>query len=295
MVKKPKIELFVIFGITIILSNSVLAANDLGSASTLHARPTLYDKIVEKAALSYFGIYRGGGLNDLGNSANPTVSGNPDPTSPQGIENLITTGYKLDQNRMIGVITHFSYYPFLSPQGSDRRFQMLDPILMLSQANIINKKGFKLSTRLNIFLPLSKDDILLQQNLAAAISPTLILNYDVPGSSLSLGIYSYLRGYIPTQNSAVNALSYKIYVAPNASYQISKTVAATLWVDVIQAVRTQNTGFISGIQNTPVDIEPGINWDITKNISINPIINIYPGNPTLAATSLQAIIIAKAF
>jgi len=290
-----KITMGIIGGISVLFTQMAFAVTESGNVSTVAAEPSLYDKLSERAALSYFGVYRGGALSDLGSAVNPTATGSPDLTSPQGVESLITTGYKINKNLMLGAITHFTYYPFLNPIGSDTRFQMLDPILMLSQSDIINRNGFKLSARLHVFLPLSKDDILLQQHLATAISPTLIINYDVPHSSLSLGIYGYVRGYIPNGDANADANSYKLYAAPNASYQISRTLAATLWVDLVQAVRTQNTGFISGMQNGPVDIEPGINWDITKNISINPVINIYPGNPTLAATSLQAFIVAKAF
>ena len=72
-------------------------------------------------------------------------------------------------------------------------------------------------------------------------------------------------------------------------------MAATLWVDLIQAKHFKGLGGPLNMTNDPWDIEPGISWDITRYLTLNPIINIYPSTPTLAATSLQAVLIAKAF
>ena len=49
------------------------------------------------------------------------------------------------------------------------------------------------------------------------------------------------------------------------------------------------------LHNYYVDIEPGINWDITPNISVNPYLNIYPNSLTMNATSINMILTAKAF
>jgi hypothetical protein len=49
------------------------------------------------------------------------------------------------------------------------------------------------------------------------------------------------------------------------------------------------------MNNDLMDLEPGINWDVNRYLSVNPILNIYPSNLTLASTSIQAVLIGKVF
>ena len=279
-----------------------LAAADtqVDSVSTSSAGSVL-DKVSEKAALSYFGVYRGASLSDPGNSLQPAVDGALDPTSPQSVENLVTAGYRINKDAMVGVITHFYYFPTVfpatsgQPVKSGQDLQMWDPILTLSKANIFASGGFKAKGTLNVQLPMSSADVLVRNNLATSISPSLSATYDVPGSHLSVGMFGYVKAYIPTESASDTVRTYVVYLAPNFNYQLSQKVAATLWVDLIQATRKKGTGFLSGLSNPDADLEPGVSWDITKNITLNPILNIYPSHLTLASTSFQALLIAKAF
>lgn len=273
-------------GIAVLLVQGVQA--DTSGVSETIIQPSFWDRVADKAVLNYFGIFRGGALTDLGNSQQPTIQGTPDPDYAQSFENLVTAGYKFNPTTSAGVMLHFMY----TPVGNQRGVQMLDPILYFGKTGIYNKDGLRINARVTAGVAMTSNDLSLSKD-AAYVSPTLIVNYDVPKTSLTLGVFTYIRGYIP--NGGPNPLSYKIYVAPNANYQISQTVAATLWVDLVQATRRANTGFISGIDNYTVDIEPGISWDITKNFTLNPYINIYPGYFTLASTSIQANLIAKVF
>ncbi len=256
---------------------------------------SIWDKLSDTATLSYFGIYRGPSLGDISNSLQPKIDGTPDTKNPQQIESLVTTGYKIKNDWMIGVIGHFFYYPLEAPVDAGQNLQLLDPALFISKTNIINKDGFTLNGRFYLTFALTSADSLKPSNLAASTTLMLNANYNVPQTHLSVGYSTYLRNFIPTSAAAPDVITYKIYGAPNANYRINSQFAATLWVDLFQISRNGGTGLISGMSNFTVDVEPGFSWDITKNITLNPILNIYPANLTLAATSLQASIIAKAF
>jgi hypothetical protein len=306
MSKLAKLQLSVLSGIAVFMSQTVWADTSealvdaslpAAGESTTTSKST-YEEIQEKVSLVYFGVYRGASLEDVGNAHQPTPDGTLDPNSPQSVENLITGGYKLTPDLMIGAALHFNYFPSLNPSGKyGQDLQMLDPMLVISKANMIATSNFHLTGKVFFQFPFSSADILLMgnRNLAAAIIPTVVANYEVPGTKLTLGTYAYIRAYVPSAGSPEDAPTYKIYVAPYLSYQMTQTVAATLWVDLVQAQRKANTPFIGGIDNYAVDIEPGISWDITKFLTFNPILNIYPSKLTLAATSIQAIIVAKAF
>jgi hypothetical protein len=278
------------------LGCSLVHAQAVENTTTATSTQSFFDLLIQKTTLSYYGIYRGAPLADLTNSLQPTPKGILDPGNPQSVESLVTFGYRFSPDLTFNAIAHFYYFPIGNPAGTGHSIQMLDPMLMIQRTNVINRNGFRLSARLYFQLGTSQAD-LKGSNLLASVTPTVIVNYEVPGTKLTIGAYSYFRAYIPSPDAAPNSPTYKIVIAPNANYPLSSTVAATLWVDFVQATRFGGSGFISGLTNPLMDIEPGISWDISKYFSINPVINIYiyPSNPTLAATSLQAYIIAKAF
>jgi hypothetical protein len=142
---------------------------------------------------------------------------------------------------------------------------------------------------------MSKYDTLVSNGLATAITAVFNARHEALMSNLTVGVYSYVRAYIPTSDTHANAPSNTVVAAPYGNFQVNDRLAVTLWVDLLSVTRNYGTGFFSGLKTGVVDIEPGISWDITKNITINPFLNIYPSNPTLASTSIQASIIAKAF
>ncbi len=263
------------------------------NSTTVKGDFSLVDILNDNLALNYYGIYRGSSLTNVGGALQPLPTGELDSTSPQSFENFLTVGYKINKDLMVGVLGHFNYFP-ASLNTEISGIQMLDPRFVVQQNNIINNGGFNLRFRCFFQVPMSRYDSLIANQVAMSVTPTINANYEVPNTRLTVGIYSYLRGFIPNAG-APNPPTYTVIVAPNLNYQISRTVAATVWVDLVQATRRSGTGFFSGLENLPVDIEPGISWDVTSFLTINPVLNIYPGNPTLASTSLQAFIMAKAF
>lgn len=289
-----KWKAIVLLGFPFFFCPPVSADTDTQNVTTATQIPRATN-IIDKIALNYAGVFRGGPLMDLRNSCQPKIDGTLDRSNPLSIESQVTSGYRLNQEWMFGSIAHLLYFPAGNPVGTGQNVSFLDPALTLSKANLINKNGFKLNGSLLTQFPFSQSDYLKPNHIATALSSVVTLNYSPPSSKLSFGIYGYLRGYVHTQSSPRNCRVYKIYFAPNVNYQLTDKVALTLWVDLIQAHTITGAGLISGLQNEVVDIEPGININITKDISFNPILNIYPSHPTSSSTSLQANISAKAF
>lgn len=265
------------------------------NVSTTTTEKPLLERLSEIGTLSLYSVYSGSPVNNITSSYQPSSDGKLDVTSPQVFDTTITAGYRLSKYSFTGVVNHFKYYPVGNPVGSGQSIQLMDPILYVSRSKLIDYNGFVVDGRLTAQLPLSSNDSLQANRLASAISSVLNAHYDLPGSKLTLGLFGYLRGYIPTAQSPADAPTYKIYVAPYANYQMTKKVAATLWIDLLSATRRAGSGFFSGLNAGEVDIEPGLNFDITDNISINPVLNLYPGHLTLASTSIMAFLTAKAF
>lgn len=278
------------------IGTTALADSTATQSSEASAPTSFYDKLAKHATVTYFGVYRGASLNDMGNKFQPDVDGNLDTTSTQSMENLVTVGYKPNTQTTVGVSTHFFYSPVGNPLGGGKNFEWLDPALIVKRANLIQVGNFSVMGELSTTLPSSQYDYLKMHGMDASFSPIFNINYDVPNTKLSLSYYGYVTAYLPGANHTATYRNYKIYGAPNATYQFTPKLGATLWIDLIQASRanTASGSLLHGAHNADMDIEPGVAWEFVKNWTINPMINIYPKTVTMAASSVQMVIVGKA-
>jgi hypothetical protein len=281
-------------------SSAAAPSSPVDNVSQSSAGSSTYQKLKDMFQASYFGDYRGGNPGQYGNGLQPGTDGNPDSTSPQGIESYVTTGYKFAPDWMAGVTSHFFYNETDStgPGLESAGFRMLNPSIVISKANLINSNGFKLKGYIYGQIPVSNYDYISVpgRNMVTSIQPTANLTYDIKGTRWTLGLYNYITAYIPGSNTPDGLRTYKLYQAPYVNYQMTPTVAATLWVDLFQITRKQGTPFITGMDNYMPDLEPGVNWDVIPGyLSLNPMLNIYPGHATLASTSFQMVIVGSAF
>jgi hypothetical protein len=264
---------------------------------------TLHDKV----EFAYFGVYRGGAVGDPGNSYQPDINGNAGPDAgAQSLENYVTLGYKPAKDWMVGIVSHFFYNGAAAPDQNgtgeqlNAGFQVMNPQFVISKAKLIDRGELKVKGYLYAEIPVTHYDYIGQtgHDMATSIAPTANITYDFRDSRFSVGTYTYIRGYVPGSSSPDDLRTYRFVAAPYGNYQITPTVAATMWVDLIDIRRHGGSPFFSayGMVSEEGDIEPGINWDVVPGkLSVNPILNIYTGNPTLASTSFQAVIIGHAW
>ncbi|MFZ9596005.1 MAG: transporter [Bdellovibrionia bacterium] len=255
---------------------------------------TMTEKLSKKILLNYLGIYRGASLQNLSSPSQPTVSGEEDPSNPQVLDSFLTVGYKLEEDWALGMTGHFKYALAQDPLSSSQNLSLLDPVLMVQKNHLVSQGGFNLNGKLTLELPVSSEDSLQHYHLATAVTPTIMASYTVPETSLTLGAFTFLRAYVPGSDVSDAAMTYRIFMAPHLNYQITPTFAATLWVDLLTATRYRGRPFFTGMEAETMDIQPGFNWDITRSISLNPVLNIYPAHPTLSSTSIEAYLSIRA-
>lgn len=262
----------------------------------VNQEPSTYDKVAKHVSFTYFNVLRGGPLSDVTNRYQPAPDGTLDTTNTQNVESTVTAGWKFSKDWVVGAYAHFFYSPLGNPtHDNDANLQWLDPALLISKANMVDMGGLKIKGQLSATLPMSRYDRLKKDGSITGFTPTANILYDVPKSKLTLGFYTYVTAYLSGPDAADTHRTLKLIMAPNANYQITKTFAATVWVDAIQVTRKNHSGFFSGMSNPDMDIEPGVNWDINQYLSFNPFLNIYPGHPTMNASSLQAVLAGKLF
>jgi hypothetical protein len=207
-------------------------------------------------------------------------------TAAQNLDNAIIGGYRIDQDTYIGGMMEFDYRPV---GGSDAT--MMDPAIRFGKDNWIKTGPWQLYADLRAYLPVStasqnaKQDVQLRsfQNLT----------YEVKGTRWTLGAYGSLRYYVysdpDTLNPQTDLLSFspkqrvRAYVGPNVNYQVSPSLSIFV---LGEAEGVQNTGnSFWNWNDNGMDIEPGVMWNITPKLMINPFINVYPTSPNVAKTT----------
>jgi len=256
------------------------AAATMGGSSSTTVAPSLLDHFTS----SYVGIYTGGSLSKPGQSFSPDTDGNPDPTMPQQMENLLGVFYKLSPTAKVGAQAHFFYSPV-----DNKNITMMDPLLQINDSALIVSGNFKLGGYTRAYLPATAESTdkgrILQMRFF--LNP----NYDVPGTRISLGAYSYAQP--AAFKSSGTGTTFLGYLGPYVNYQLTPTVAISALYEMAASHKKNKDGF-TDLDNAGTDFEPGVSWDITPNLTLNPYLNIYTGNRiTSDNTSINLLIIGK--
>lgn len=236
----------------------------------------------EKLALNYWGAYYGpsvGGPNDF----TPNYDGSSGDV--QYLDGVITAGYRPTKKTLVGVGIPQIYTPFRESKGITTN----NLFVKLSDSEVINRGRFKVGLGSRFYVPTNSDS--RKSGFFSGIRFEQNTTYDFRKIPLTVGLFTYERPYF-YNSKATSGTPLTLYGAPYANYQFSQRLAATLWVDLIQLKQSKGQS-IGDMPNAPVDIQPGVNWDVNDNLSLNPYLNLYPGNLTADASSLGLIVSAK--
>lgn len=246
--------------------------------STKDAAPSLKDRL----ALNYWGIYFGPSVGSA-SDYNPSYDGTAGDV--QNLDGVITAGYRPTKQRLIGIGIPQIYTPFREEKG----LIISNVFVRLSDSEVIRRGKFKVGLGSRVYLPTKSDS--RNAGFVTGVRFEQNVTYDVPGVPLTLGLFTYERPYFyNSKASKGNPLT--LYGAPYANYLLTQRLAATLWIDLVQLKQAKGQS-VSDMRNFPVGVQPGISWDVNDKLSLNPYLNMYPGNLTADSSSLGLIVSAK--
>lgn len=239
---------------------------------------SFYSTLKEKVTATYFGQFMGpslGAPSRLQNDGWDKAVNDSDHDIQ--LYNSFGLGYKFAPDWAAGTSIR-SEWRMTTGQGQD--LTLLDPRPYVSRANIINANGWNLKGVFYVEAPAS----LASQKKGTIAAPTLYteLFYTPPGSRLTVGTYAWFRTYFYSKSGTSRDL--RAYIGPNASYKLSRTVAATLLWE-LEAERKRGQA-INEWDNNAQDLQPGIAWDITDKWNVNPYLNMFPGGRFLSADNI---------
>lgn len=267
---------------TTIASTQPIDSSFVSKSTTGISQVTKGRSLKDSLALNYWGAYYGpslGGVSDY----TPAYDGSDGDV--QYLDGVITAGYRPTKATMIGIGIPQIYTPFLENKGITTN----NLFVRVSDSEVIHRGRFKVGLGSRIYLPTNKES--RQSGFVTGLRFEQNSTYDFRKVPLTLGIFTYERPYL-YNSKGLSGTPLTLYAAPYANYQFNQKLAATLWIDLIQLKQSRGQT-LGEMQNAPVDFQPGVNWDVNDNLSLNPYLNLYPGNLTAAASSLGLIVSAK--
>lgn len=245
------------------------------STSSLNEAPRLLDKLY----FNYWGNYGGPSIGTP-SSLEVNSKGVVDPGLPQQMDTMLVLGYKLSENVSVGPFVEFHYRPVF---GQD--IQMNEPAILVRDRKIFASAHVVFGGDFLLFSP-GASPWSRQTDFLTGGEAIHITTYTI--GNLTLGLYGFFRAnafgsYVP----GTPQYDLRIYGAPNLSYNLTRNVQFTVWNDLVSLRHFLGT---SGLVNDPIDVEPGINWNVTPYLSLNPYVNIYSETPTLRAMYLGMVL-----
>jgi len=268
-----------------VMALSTAALADETSTTTVStAAPSLTDKI----QLSYWGNWHGPSIGEpnsyipFSDHPNGEAVNRANSTDVLYGENVFTLGYKFTPERIAAF--NFDVATYVA-QGKSSK--LLNSYASLRDKKMFQTAGINHDMMLRLYVPTGSSAV-TGSGAGMIVAPAVVDNATIDVGSWTLGAWSRARYYVAT---GADSMLWTFDFAPNANWQFSKTVAATLWIDLFQLSQLRR----GKVDNLYADVEPGINWDVNQYVSINPYLNIYPNSLTANATSINVLVTAKAF
>jgi hypothetical protein len=262
------------------------AQADTSTTTTAAAAPSLVDRMI----FSYYGVYSG-----------PSITNPTEATLDEGkledvqyLDSTLTGGYKITDKLKLTFNHRFVLRPTVWMNDQQGGYKAKDPWITLSNPALVHAGGLNVSADIRLYIP-----AVSSAKMMGAIRLTQTTTFDIPKTRLTLGLYTIERANMLTDAGAggvgTDMENFFLDLSPFANYQLTPTLAATFWADVVQATYSTVGGpkLAQGWANAPIPVYFGVGWDITPSVNLNPQFTVFPATATLETTTIGAILSAK--
>ncbi|MBI1860593.1 MAG: hypothetical protein HYR96_06725 [Deltaproteobacteria bacterium] len=223
--------------------------------------------VLERVRAKYWTKYSGAPLANLGSPFTTGLDGSTNSKNQNG-DNLVTLGYQINSTFRPGIGVPFNFLPIT------RDVIQVKPIYVgLTDFTILEAGNLTVHGDARVYLPIG--DVAALQDVRTGFRASQLVLYRIPDSNWLVGSSSYVRTYKYGDNGNGFRPDLEVFVSPFASYRMTDRLYAVLWADVLQLTHSYGEGV--GLTNALMDIQPGIRWDVTESIQVNPYVNIIPG------------------
>lgn len=242
------------------------------SASSFAAETTVTTEagsswnLVDHLSVSYFGNFHGGTLNDLGSPYTVDHAGKISKTSAVNFDSELNAAYMFDSSVGVGPVVPFFFMPVMG-QG-----------VSLGDVGVkaFNKKAYSsenLNVYANIIFQLPTSDGSKARDMDFAIKTTPNVRYSFAGTRWTTGAWTEAKAYLGVSSGK----TFKLFGAPYVNYQILPTLSANLLYEM-EAQHVKNDSSALNFTNVQTDLCPGVIWNITPHVLVNPYVQLFTGN-----------------
>jgi hypothetical protein len=277
---------------------SAASANSIAAESSTELRTQGAGSVLSNFSLRLDSVWYGGSVKDPGSDFLPSDYSQQGP-GHTFIRNSIGVGYKISPDLVLGVTPRIEYVP------SARDYRWADSYLRLMAPKLVDRGNFSMIGDIRLYAPLARGPRLNGEGMS--VMTHFVPNYNFPGTKWSINANLYHQWYARTDRTAPdfatafakNEWTSEIYIGPSINYQLTPTVALSVLYE-FDSVHVANDDFFSyysdsSSSNGYTDLEPGISWDITPNVNLNPFLNLYPGSKFNLETANVNVVLGVKF
>lgn len=272
---------------TLAVTGSLLAGLPARANTSTTTTAATVPSVVDRMIFSYYGVYSGPSIT---NPTEATIDGGT-LTEVQNLDSTLTGGYKIKENLRLTFNHRFVIKPTLWMNEQQGGYRNRDPWITLANPALVHTGGLNVSADIRAYIP-----AVSSARMMGAIRLTQTTTYDIPKTRLSLGIYTIERANMLTDVGAAGDMeNFFLDFSPFANYQLTPTLAATFWADVVQATYSTVGGpkLAQGWANAQIPVYFGVGWDITPSVNLNPQFTVFPATATLETTTVGAVLSAR--
>ncbi len=196
----------------------------------------------------------------------PNLAGEPDPDRPVNLRSFVNLGYNFSDRLAVTGTAYWAYQPFL-----DQKVLLQDPFIRFSDASLVREGPFNLYGDFRVHFGVSSSS--RQADQYFGLQTVQVATYEIPESHFSFTASGALRSNIFGKYGYGYDL--EMYLGPSVNYQISPTLLATLLYEM-RASHIFGTKF-GQLTNDGTDLQPGLSWEVTPRIMLNPYLNLLTG------------------
>ena len=257
-------------------------ADTVPSSGAVSAERGSLSNIADSLMVKYWANYMGPSIGAP--SGYTTDANGVTDKKAQNADNLFNVAYRYSPALAVGMGMPFNLFPIVNSGA-----QIKPLYLGVIEGVLIKTPHLLIATDVRFYTPIG--DVAQNQNVLTGFRTSQITLYTVPDTRITLGCYDYVRTWAYGPNGHGFRTDFEFYVSPFANYSMTSSLSATLWSDILQV--SHQFGKRWGLQNLPIDFEPGIKWDITRFINVNPFINIIPSSLTVDSMAAGMVVNAK--
>jgi hypothetical protein len=267
-----------------ISTSSSVSADAASGSSVATEQESALDWMRNNMTVSYTNWFYGSSANDPLNGSMPGKDGKEsEEYTPINMVNRATLGFKTSATTVLSA----NYESTFQATGK-REYVNVDPFLRFQKSKLMEQGRFSLDADLRFYAPVEKKGI--AQGRLATVRSTQYFKYSPPASRASFVLTTYVKGRAHRSGRKEKAQDLEVYAGPEVDYQITPNLKAmVLYEMAAQHMRKDDT--TAGLINKGTDLEPGIVWDISKNVSLNPYLNITTGERiNMGTTTVNAVL-----